>query len=111
MTQLAEEHCQEYPKGTPPLSGAEAAELSGQVGGWDLQGTSIRREFSFPNFRDAFGMVARAALVAEREWHHPEVELGWGRAAFVLTTHTAGGLTRNDFIMAAKLNRLVEADA
>jgi 4a-hydroxytetrahydrobiopterin dehydratase len=108
MTPLADEHCQEYPKGTPPLSGEEAARLAEQVPAWKRNGTSsLRREYSFDNFRDAFGMVARAALVAEREWHHPEIELGWGRAAFELTTHTAGGLTRNDFIMAARLDRLI----
>ena len=65
-----------------------------------------RREFTFPNFRDAFGFVARAALVAEAEGHHPDIELGWGRAAFELTTHAASGLTRNDFVMAAKIDRL-----
>jgi 4a-hydroxytetrahydrobiopterin dehydratase len=110
MSELAQEHCQEYPKGTPPLSEDEAARLAEQVPSWERKGTtSLRREFSFDTFRDAFGMVARAALVAEREWHHPEIELGWGRAAFELTTHTAGGLTRNDFIMAARLDRLVES--
>ena len=62
--------------------------------------------FEFPNFRDAFGFVARAALVAEAEFHHPDIELGWGRAAFELTTHAASGLTRNDFVMAAKLDKL-----
>jgi 4a-hydroxytetrahydrobiopterin dehydratase len=109
MTDLADDHCQEYPKGTPPLPEEDAAELASQVPGWEREGTkTLRREYSFPNFRDAFGFVCRAALVAEREWHHPEIELGWGRAAFELTTHTAGGLTRNDFIMAAKLNRLSE---
>jgi len=50
--------------------------------------------------------VARAALVAEAEGHHPDIELGWGRAVFELTTHAASGLTRNDFVMAAKIDRL-----
>src|SRR4051794_19902848 len=107
MTTLADEHCQEYPRGTPPLSEDEAAQLASEVPGWERDGTaSLRREYTFGSFRDAFGMVARAALVAEREWHHREIERGWGGAAFELTTHTAGGLTRNDFIMAAKLNAL-----
>ena len=93
MTDLADDHCQEYPKGTPPLSEEEAAELASarcRAGSATARQT-LRREYSFPNFRDAFGFVARAALVAEREWHHPDIELGWGRAAFELTTHTAGG--------------------
>jgi pterin-4a-carbinolamine dehydratase len=67
---------------------------------------TLRREFAFPNFRDAFGFVARVALLAESEGHHPDIELGWGRAAFSLTTNAADGLTRNDFIMAARIDRL-----
>jgi 4a-hydroxytetrahydrobiopterin dehydratase len=74
---------------------------------WERDGTSaLRREFSFSNFRDAFGFAARVALVAEAEGHHPDIELGWGRAAFALTTHAASGLTRNDFVLAAKIDRL-----
>jgi 4a-hydroxytetrahydrobiopterin dehydratase len=85
----------------------EAAALSAEVPEWQLDDNrKLRREFSFPNFRDAFGFVARAALVAEAEGHHPDIELGWGRAGFDLTTHAASGLTRNDFVMAAKIDRL-----
>jgi 4a-hydroxytetrahydrobiopterin dehydratase len=89
------------------MSEEEAAELVSEVPGWQRDGNrSLRREFSFPDFKDAFGFVARAALVAEAEGHHPDIELGWGRAAFQLTTHAASGLTRNDFVLAAKINQL-----
>ena len=109
MSELASEHCQACEKGTPPLDEQEAAQLSADVPAWQLDGNQkLRREFSFPNFRDAFGFVARAALVAESEGHHPDIELGWGRAAFELTTHAASGLTRNDFVMAAKIDRLAQ---
>ena len=87
----------------------EAAELSSEVPGWELNGNrSLRREFSFPDFKDAFGFVAQAALIAEAEGHHPDIELGWGRAAFTLTTHAASGLTRNDFVLAAKIDELAD---
>ena len=77
---------------------------------WQREGNQrLRREFKFPNFRDAFGFVARVALVAESEAHHPDIELGWGRAQFELTTHAACGLTRNDFVMAAKIDRLTRS--
>ena len=109
MTPLASEHCEACEKGTPPLPEEEAAKLAEEVPEWQRDGNQrLHREFSFPNFRDAFGFVARAALIAESEGHHPDIELGWGRAAFFLTTHAANGLTRNDFVMAAKLDRLAE---
>ena len=109
MSTLASEHCEACEKGTPPLPEDEAAKLAEEVPEWAREGNQrLHREFSFPNFRDAFGFVARAALVAESEGHHPDIELGWGRAGFVLTTHAANGLTRNDFVMAAKLDRLAE---
>jgi 4a-hydroxytetrahydrobiopterin dehydratase len=109
MSELAAEHCEACEPGTPPLSEEEAAGLASEVPEWKRDGNqTLRREFAFENFRDAFGFVARAALVAEREFHHPDVELGWGRAAFELTTHAASGLTRNDFVMAAKLDRLAD---
>jgi len=107
MTDLTEEHCREYPKGTPPLSEEEAAELHRQVPGWERDGNrALRRELSFDDFNGAFGLVARVALLAESESHHPEIELEWGRAAFRFYTQTVGGLSRNDFIMAAKIDRL-----
>jgi 4a-hydroxytetrahydrobiopterin dehydratase len=107
MGELVAAHCEACTPGTPPLPESEAAELSAHVPDWVRDGTrALSREFSFPNFRDAFGFVARAALIAEAEGHHPDIELGWGRAAFELTTHAASGLTRNDFILAAKIDRL-----
>jgi 4a-hydroxytetrahydrobiopterin dehydratase len=107
MAELAKEHCEPCEKGTPPLSEEETSALARDVPAWERDGNrTLRREFSFPNFREAFGFVARAALIAEAEFHHPDIELGWGRAAFELTTHAAGGLTRNDFVLAAKLDAL-----
>jgi 4a-hydroxytetrahydrobiopterin dehydratase len=112
VSALASEHCEACEKGTPPLSEEEAATMGAQVPEWQREANQkLHREFSFPNFRDAFGFVARAALVAEAEGHHPDIELGWGRASFDLTTHAASGLTRNDFVMAAKIDRLAQQAA
>jgi 4a-hydroxytetrahydrobiopterin dehydratase len=109
VTELSSQHCEPCKRGTPPLSEEEAASLGGEIPAWERDGNhKLRRQFAFKNFRDAFGFVARAALVAEAEGHHPDIELGWGRAAFELTTHAASGLTRNDFVMAAKIDRLAE---
>jgi 4a-hydroxytetrahydrobiopterin dehydratase len=109
VTELASAHCEVCVPGTPPISEDEAAKLSSEVPGWERDGNRVlRREFSFPDFKGAFGFVARAALIAESEGHHPDVELGWGRAAFELTTHAASGLTRNDFVLAAKIDQLAD---
>jgi 4a-hydroxytetrahydrobiopterin dehydratase len=107
VSDLADARCEVCAPGTPPLPEDEAAALATEVPGWQRDGNrSLRREFSFPDFREAFGFVARAALIAEAEGHHPDIELGWGRAKFELTTHAASGLTRNDFVLAAKIDQL-----
>jgi 4a-hydroxytetrahydrobiopterin dehydratase len=110
VTDLAGEHCREYPPGTPPLSEEEATELQRQVPAWEREGDrALRREFSFDDFSGAFGLVVRVALLAEAESHHPEIELEWGRAAFRTRTHTASGLSRNDFILAARIDLIAQA--
>lgn len=105
---LAQRSAREYPSGTPPIGEDRAAELQQQLdSGWERNGNQrLRREFTFQNFRDAFGFLTRIALIAEAEGHHPECEVGWGRIAVELYTHTAEGLTDNDFILAAKFDRL-----
>jgi 4a-hydroxytetrahydrobiopterin dehydratase len=109
VADLASEHCREYPPGTPPLSQDEVAELHPQVPAWELDGSrALKREFTFDDFSGAFGLVVRVALLAEAESHHPEIELEWGRAAFRTWTHTVEGLSRNDFIMAAKIDLVAE---
>lgn len=108
MAELAGRRCVPCEGGTPPLPPEVIAGLQPQVdAAWELQdGTRLRRSFKFGDFTDAFGFATRVALVAESEGHHPDFEIGWGRVALVLTTHTVGGLTDNDFIMAAKIDGL-----
>jgi 4a-hydroxytetrahydrobiopterin dehydratase len=107
-TELARRKCTTCAPGTPPLEEERAAELQRQLDpAWTREGNRrLGRTFEFRNFRDAFGFTARVALLAEGEGHHPDLELGWGRVAVALTTHAAGGLTDNDFILAAKIDRL-----
>jgi 4a-hydroxytetrahydrobiopterin dehydratase len=102
MTDLAKEKPQEYPSGTPPLSDNEAALLAGQVPGWRLERQSLVRDFEFHNFQEAFAFLARVALLAEANSHHPDIHNSWNKVTLRFFTHTADGLTRNDFIMAAK---------
>ena len=109
VDELLNDHSREYPPGTAPLPDAEVARLSVAVPGWQRDGNGyLSREFAFDDFIGAFGLVAQVAMLAQAESHHPRVELEWGRAAFTTWTQTAGGLTRNDFILAAKIDRIAE---
>ena len=105
---LYQEHPVEYPEGTPSLGEDEARALDRQLDpGWRRDGTRrLSRELTFGDFRDAFGFATRVALLAEREFHHPELTVTWGKVLVTLWTHTVGGVSRNDFIIAAKIDRL-----
>ena len=104
---LARERCADIRAGTPPLSKEEARSLAAGVAGeWQIDDGEIRREFAFKTFNAAFGLATRIALLAEAQGHHPELEVGWGRLVVRLSTHSVGGLSRNDFIMAARIDRL-----
>src|ERR1700747_1854289 len=105
---LAERACTPCRGGIPPLSLDEAEYLRGQAPEWELvdHATRIERTYRFKNFREAFAFVERAAGLAETEAHHPAISFGWGYATISLQTKKIKGLHENDFIMAAKLDRL-----
>jgi 4a-hydroxytetrahydrobiopterin dehydratase len=105
---LHQEHPVEYPAGTPPLAEDQAQALAIHLDqGWQRDGVRrLSREFTFGDFRDAFGFATRVALLAEREFHHPELTVTWGKVLVTLWTHTVNGLSRNDFIIAARIDRL-----
>ena len=105
---LAGERCADIRAGTPPLTAQEAGLLATAVNGdWQIGEGAIRREFTFKSFNAAFGLATRIALLAAAQGHHPELDVGWGRLVVRLTTHSVGGLSRNDFIMAARIDRMV----
>lgn len=103
---LAARTCKDCLPGTAPLDETRTAELHLQIDpAWErVAGRRIRRVFAFPNFGDAFALGTRIALLAESQGHHPDLEVGWGRLVVSFETHTAGGLTESDFIMAAKID-------
>lgn len=108
MADLATRKCEACEPGTPPLGREEAEELGKQLDAdWQIEDKRLVRVAKFKNFRDAFGLATRVALLAEEQGHHPDLEVGWGRVSIALTTHTAKGLTDNDFIMAAKIDELL----
>lgn len=108
---LAEKTCTPCRGGIPPLERDEAARYLAQVPDWELvdDGRRIQRSYRFKSFRDAFAFVGRVAELAEAEGHHPEICFGWGHATVSLQTRKIKGLHENDFIMAAKIDRLAAA--
>ncbi len=99
--------------GVPGLSAEEAERLLAGVPGWELEegATRIRRTFRFRNFAAAMDFARRVGGLAEAQGHHPDITIGWGYCSVAFRTHKIGALHENDFIMAAKVNALAEADA
>jgi 4a-hydroxytetrahydrobiopterin dehydratase len=105
---LAEKTCTPCRGGVPPLTAEEAEAYRAQAPEWTLrdEATWIDRTYRFKNFAEAATFVARAAALAETEGHHPDISFGWGYATVSLRTRKIKGLHENDFIMAAKLDRM-----
>jgi 4a-hydroxytetrahydrobiopterin dehydratase len=111
MSELAQMRCKPCEGGTPPLSDEEAALLIEQVPGWDWKPGENRltRRFKFKDFREAMLFVNSVAGLAEQQGHHPDIYISWNRVRLELTTHIIKGLSENDFIVAARVNALVDA--
>jgi len=97
--------------GVPRVEGATLDALLGSVSGWQLAGDKIRRHFRFADFRAAMAFVDAMADLAEAEGHHPDFCVHYATVNVEIWTHAAGGLTENDFILAAKIDRLPGAGA
>jgi 4a-hydroxytetrahydrobiopterin dehydratase len=111
---LAEKTCIPCRGGVPPLTPEEAEGYRArEAPGWSLMdgATRIERRYRFKDFAEAFAFVARAAELAEAEGHHPDITFGWGYAVVSLRTKKIKGLHENDFIVAAKLDRLADDPA
>ena len=109
-TPLHDRHCVACKPGSPHLSRAEIEPFLGQVQGWNVEEADghlrLVKFFKFKGFMPAVELVNRIAPIAEAEKHHPDLLVSWGSVTVHLWTHAAGGLTENDFILAAKVDRL-----
>jgi 4a-hydroxytetrahydrobiopterin dehydratase len=109
---LAAKTCVPCRGGIPPLSQGDAKGLLASTPGWTLEqdGKRLTRRFEFEDFIEAMKFVNRVADLAEQQGHHPDIAIHWNTVDLVLWTHKIGGLHENDFILAAKVNRLLEDD-
>lgn len=106
---LLDQKCVPCEGGMDPMTKADAeAMLEFHVKDWILseEAKSISKKFEFKNFSEALAFVNKVGAIAESEGHHPDIELGWGKVNITLTTHAIGGLSQNDFIVAAKINAI-----
>jgi 4a-hydroxytetrahydrobiopterin dehydratase len=103
---LAEQKCETCRAGTPTLSKEEAGEMLQETPNWVLKDKAIEREFKFGDFREAIDFVNAVADVAEPQDHHPDIHISYNKVRLELSTHKIGGLSRNDFILAAKIDKL-----
>jgi len=103
---LRSRHCVPCEGGVPKLDPGRVAEFRREVPAWEVRDDKLHRTFRFRDFRAAMQFIERMAEVAEAEGHHPDLHLSYGSLKVDLWTHAAQGLTENDFILAAKIDRI-----
>ena len=112
MSDLDNKACVPCRGGVPALTDDQLAPFLSQTPGWRLVEKDgvrrIERAFSFDDFQGALDFTVKVGALAEREQHHPEIHLAWGKAVVEIWTHKIRGLHENDFILAAKTNRIYE---
>jgi 4a-hydroxytetrahydrobiopterin dehydratase len=108
MSKLATEKCIPCRGGVPPLKGEELRSLARELGdAWRVVDEHhLERELAFPDFATALAFTNRVGAIAEEEGHHPDIYLAWGKVRIAIWTHKIDGLTRSDFVLAAKIDAL-----
>lgn len=106
MTLVAEKS-ERIDAGTPALSPEEAQNLAKEIPQWTLRDKAIERTFEFKGFPEAISFVNQVAEIAQTEDHHPDICISYNKVRLELSTHRIGGLSRNDFIVAAKVDKVV----
>lgn len=103
--ELIAKSCKPLPVGAPSLSMTEVARLSLAVPQWNVTEKNISREYQMSSYMSGVRWFALLASLADGQDHHPDALITWCRVKITLWTHTVGGLSENDFILAAKLDR------
>jgi 4a-hydroxytetrahydrobiopterin dehydratase len=105
---LSQKTCQPCKEDVPPLKGDALSKLQQQLKkGWQIVNEHhLEKEYQFPDFKQALAFTNRVGELAEKEGHHPDIYLTYGKVKITLWTHKIDGLTENDFILAAKCDEL-----
>lgn len=105
---LTKQHCIPCEGGVDPLTEAEYTPYLAAISGWHVtDGKQLEKEYKWKNFTEALSFVNKVGAIAESEGHHPDISIfGWNKVKITLSTHAIGGLSINDFILAAKIDAL-----
>ena len=112
MTDLLNKKCVPCEGGVIPFDISEIHKYQKKVDGWSLQKDVnemffLEKEFKFKNFVESQNFINKVGTVSETEGHHPDILFGWGYAKIKITTHAIKGLSENDFILAAKIDKIL----
>ena len=111
MTKLSEKKCIPCEGGILPFDIFEIHKYQKKVDGWDIFKNEkniylLEKKFKFKNFSESQKFVNKVGRISEEEGHHPDILFGWGYAKVNITTHAIEGLSENDFILAAKIDKI-----
>ena len=112
MTDLAEKKCIPCEGGIPNFDITEIHKYLKMVDGWKVEADEnkiyfLLKEFKFNNFKESQEFINKVGEIAENEGHHPDIWFGWGYAKIKIFTHAIKGLHESDFILAAKIDKLI----
>ena len=109
MNELANRVCVSCKGGIPPLKGKELKALQNQLGnGWNvINEHHLKKKWKFDDFESALNFTNKIGSLAEDQGHHPDIYLAWGKVEIKMWTHKISGLTESDFILAAKIDRII----
>ena len=111
MTKLSAKKCIPCEGGILPFDISEIHKYQKKVDGWDIFKNEkniylLEKKFKFKNFSESQKFVNKVGRISEEEGHHPDILFGWGYAKVNITTHAIEGLSENDFILAAKIDKI-----
>ena len=112
MTDLFKKKCKPCEGGIPALDISEIHKYQKKIDGWEVKSNEkkihfLEKEFKFKNFLNSQKFVNEVSKISENEGHHPDILFGWGYAKIKITTHAIEGLSENDFILAAKIDQVI----
>lgn len=109
---LMDKTCVPCHGGIPPMDGESAKKMLSELGGgWQINGAGhLYKQFKFNDFMGPIGLANKIAAVAEEQAHHPDLTIAWGSCSVEIWTHKISGLAESDFILAAKIDGLVDSN-